>query len=134
MPFECCNDSRLSMFERIQFYLLAKYPDLDLHLAAQKLTNPDLFHDFGLRQEFNQLARVVFPLLPKEQQERFFALIDEGLATNHMVERGLTSEQIEQLIRQWKLEHFEPVRDHLPPERLGEVEAIRSRVWESIEV
>ena len=114
------------VFERIQFYLLAKYPDLDLHLAAQKLTNPDLFHDFGLRQEFNQLARVVFPLLPKEQQERFFALIDEGLATNHMVERGLTSEQIEQLIRQWKLEHFEPVRDHLPPERLGEVEQLEA--------
>jgi hypothetical protein len=110
-----------AIFERIQLYLLAKYPDLDLELAAQKLTNADLFHYFGLRQEFNQLARVVFPLLSREQQERFFALIDAGFNTTRMVERGLTTEQIEQMLRQWKLERFEPVRDHLPPERQQEL-------------
>lgn len=90
------------------------------------MTNPVLFNDFGLRQEFDQLARVVFPLLPKEQQESFYALIDEGLETSRMVERGLTTEQIEQLLRQWKLERFEPVREHLPPERVQEPEALES--------
>ena len=113
-------------FERIQCYLLAKNPDLDLDLAARKLTNPDLFHNFGLRQEFNQMARAVFPMLSAEQQERFYSLIDEGIDTNHMVERGLTSAQIAQLIRQWKLERYEPVRDHLSPERLREVEELET--------
>jgi hypothetical protein len=114
----------IAIFERIQLYLLAKYPDLDLELAAQKLTNADLFHDFGLRQEFNQLARVVFPMLSREQQEGFFALIDAGIDTARMAERGLTADQIEQTLRQWKLERFEPVRDHLPPERQQEVEEL----------
>ncbi len=116
--------SSFAIFERIQLYLLAKYPDLDLELAAQKLTNADLFHDFGLRQEFNQLARVVFPMLSREQQAGFFALIDAGIDTARMVERGLTADQIEQVLRQWKLERFEPVRDYLPLERHQEVEEL----------
>jgi hypothetical protein len=113
-----------AVFERIQLFLLAKYPDLDLELAAKKLGEPTLFHAFGLRQEYNQLARTIFPKMSPDQQNAVLALIDAGLNQGRMIERGLSQEQIEQTIRQWTLERYEPIRQSLAPDRLKRVEAL----------
>ncbi len=120
------------VFERIQFFLLVKYPQLDLILASQKLTDPELFHDYGLRQEFNELARIHFPLLTKNQQELLFAFIDKGLEKERLAERGLSPEQIERAVRQWKLERLEPIRDHLPTERLEQVAELEKEFGKAI--
>jgi hypothetical protein len=113
-----------AVFERIQLSLLAKYPDLDFELAIKKLSDPTLFHAFGLRQEYNQLARTIFPRMSPDQQNAVFALIDAGLNRERMIERELSKEQIEQIIRQWTLERYESIRQSLPVDRLKQVEAL----------
>ena len=113
-----------AVFERIQLFLLAKYPDLEFEMAARKLCDPVLFHHFGLRQEFDELARVIFPKMSPDQQGAVFALIDNGLNKERMAERGLSKEQIEQTIRQWTLERYEPIRTSLPADRLQQVEKL----------
>jgi hypothetical protein len=112
------------VFERIQLFVLAKYPNWDLDLAVKKLSDSTLFHSFGLRQEYNQLLRVVFPKMSVDQQNLIFALIDSGLDQTRMNERGLSKEQIEQLVHQWTLERYEPIRQSLPPERIPQVELL----------
>lgn len=113
-----------AVFERIQLFLLAKYPALDVELTAQKLVNAALFHDFGLRQEYNQLARTVFPNLSAQQQDAVLALIDAGLKRERMVERGLSDQEIDQTMRQWTLERYEPIRQSLSQDRQRQVEAL----------
>jgi hypothetical protein len=113
-----------AVFERIQLFLLAKYPELDPELAAKKLGDSTLFHAFGLRQEYNQLARTVFSEMSVEQQGSVLALIDAGLNRERMIERGLSQEEIEQTTRQWTLERYEPIRQSLSPDRLRRVEAL----------
>jgi hypothetical protein len=113
-----------AVFERIQLFLLAKYPNLDFEVAAKKLTDPTLFHAFGLRQEYNQLARTIFPKMSPDQQNSVLALIDTGPDQERMIERGLSQEQIEQIIRQWTLERYEPIRRNLAPDRLKRVEVL----------
>ena len=112
------------VFERIQLFVLAKYPDLDFDLAVKKLSDSALFHAFGLRQEYNQLLRVAFPKMSADQQNSIFVLIDADLDQKRMNERGLPKEQIEQLIRQWTLERYEPIRQNLPSERIPQVELL----------
>jgi hypothetical protein len=109
------------VFERIQLFLLAKYPGLDVSIASQKLLNPNLFHDYSLRQEFNDLSRTSYRLLTKEQQGSLLELIDKGVEERRLIERGLSPEQIKRAVRQWRLEHFEPIRDYLSAQRLDEV-------------
>jgi hypothetical protein len=113
------------VFERIQLFLLAKYPELDLELASQKLADRDLFHDYGLRQEFNELARTSFPRITSEQQQALLALIDKGLDTKNLVERGLSGEQIEQLIRQWRFARYEPIHGFLSLDHLRQFEELK---------
>jgi hypothetical protein len=113
-----------AVFERIQLFLLAKHPELDIELAAKKLADATLFHAFGLRQEYNQLARTAFPNLSAQQQRDILALIDAGLKRERMVERGLSDQEIEQTIRQWTLERYEPIRQSLPRDRQEHVEAL----------
>jgi hypothetical protein len=113
-----------AVFERIQLFLLAKYPELDIELAAKKLGDATLFHDFGLRQEYNQLARAVFPKLSVQRQDAVLALIDAGLKRERMAERGLSDSEIDQTIRQWTLERYEPIRQSLSRDRQAQVEAL----------
>jgi hypothetical protein len=113
-----------SVFERIQLFLLAKYPELDIELAAKKLGDSTLFHAFGLRQEYNQLARTAFSRILAEKQDAVLALVDAGLNRARMVERGLSQEEIDQTIRQWTLERYEPIRQSLSPDRLRRVELL----------
>jgi len=113
-----------SVFERIQLFLLAKYPELDIELAAKKLGDSTLFHAFGLRQEYNQLARTAFSRILAEKQDAVLALVDAGLNRERMVERGLSQEEIDQTIRQWTLERYEPIRQSLSPDRLRRVELL----------
>ncbi len=112
------------IFKRVQLLLLAKYPQLDIELAAKELANATLFHHFGLRQEYNQLARSVFPYLSTEQQHAVLALIDAGLKRERMGERGLSDAEIEQTIRQWTLERYEPIRQSLSRDRQERVEVL----------
>jgi hypothetical protein len=111
-------------FQRIILFVLAKQPDLDLDFAANKLTDSALFHSLGVRQEFDELARAAFPKLSAEYQAAFLALIDTGPSKEHMVERGLSEQQIEQICRQWTLERIEPIREYLTPNRIKQVEVL----------
>lgn len=113
-----------AVFERIQLFLLAKHPELDIELATKKLADATLFHEFGLRQEYNQLARTVFPNLSAQQQNAVLALIDGGLERERMVKRRLSDQEIEQTVRQWTLERYEPIRQSLSRERQEQVEAL----------
>ena len=111
-------------YQRVLLFVLAKHPDLDMGLVGKKLTDPDLFHALGLRQEFDGLARTAFPQLSPEVQAAFLALIDAAPDKKQMTERGFSDEQIEQICRRWTLERFEPIREGLPPERLKQIEAL----------
>jgi hypothetical protein len=111
-------------FQRILLYVLAKHPDLDVELVAKKLTDPALFHSQGVRQEFDDLARIAFPLLSPEHQAAFFALLDAAPDKSIMVERGYSDEQIQTILRRWTLERLEPVQKHMSPERRKQMEAL----------
>lgn len=116
------------IFERLQLFILAKYPELDSDLVVNKLIDKELFYARGLRQEYNQLLRLTFPTMSTDQQGSIFALIDNGLDRKRMEERGLSKEEIDALVEQWTLERYEPIRPNLPPERISRVEVLEKKL------
>jgi hypothetical protein len=126
--FKRLDKPPFKIFQRILLRTLARKPNLAPELVAKKLTDEDLFHDLGVRQEYNELAEAAFASLTTEQKESILAMIEKGLDGDRLVQAGYTPEQIEHSIESWKLQRVHPMRAGLAPEQFKRFEALEAKI------
>src|SRR5258708_23717817 len=126
--FKRLDKPPFKIFQRILLVPLSRRPESAPELVAEKLTNESLFHDLGVRKEYDELATAAFASLTLEQKQSILAMIEKGLNRERLAQAGYTPEQIEHSIDSWKLERVHPMRAGLSPEQLKLFEALEAEV------
>ena len=73
----CFLESRSVLYRRIALHVLAAVPH-GYSLAAERITNRDLFDDYRVRHEYASLVRGRFGNMPVDVQESYLGWIDDG--------------------------------------------------------
>ncbi|MEJ5349814.1 MAG: hypothetical protein WHS46_14125 [Desulfosoma sp.] len=66
------------VFQRIALYILREFPDQGKALAAERLTNRELFEDIDVHHEYVLLLRKFFTRLKPEDRDTILGWIDAG--------------------------------------------------------
>jgi hypothetical protein len=126
--FKRLDKPPFKIFRRILLHTLSRKPDSAPELVAEKLIDEGLFHDHGVRQEYDELAAAAFAFLTAEQKESILAMIEKGLNRDRLSQAGYTLEQIDQSIDSWRLQRIHPMRTGLSSEQLKRFEDIEAKV------
>ena len=119
------------IFHRIALYLLRKFPDAACDLVAERLTNPALFDNTGVRHEYALLAGERFGGLSREEQSVILDWIETGpdfdqFKEIHELQTGkkATDEDVDHHKRLWQRDRLAWFKTHLPQQWKDRYEAL----------
>ena len=75
---QCFNSRKSKIFQRIEMYILRKFPDAATHIIVALLTDKSLFDDLQTNHEYTLLFKEHFEALNIEQQDIFLKWIKAG--------------------------------------------------------
>lgn len=112
------EDRRWLVFRRVALFVLSVYPELQLDMVAERLTNEELFIDGSFRHEYALLAGKVFGLLPPEKQAIIFGWIEKAEPIKAAIERDRKNGEVSPdrekiLIDVWQRDKLSLISQHL---------------------
>lgn len=121
------NQYEWTIFKRLSIYLSVKFPEIDLELTKQLISNTDLYESSRTRNEYSLLLDSAFNLMGQETQDMVYSWIEDGVDLEHYINRYKEhegtlpyEEEIEDYKAYWKKTRLYLIRNHLEGEKLAE--------------
>ncbi len=112
-----------NIFHRLTLHLLRVFPDVDIALVTERLTDRARFDELGLRHEYTSLAHDQFGRLSPDDQAKILDWIATGpnveefmVGEEEWTGRRPTDEEAEKYVKAWRRNRLAPIRDAVSPE------------------
>ncbi len=133
------REPRWRIFQRIVLYLLSRIDNQTAtRLAADRLTNRDLFEAPECLHEYVHLLQPRFPSLKPEQRHQILGWIDGGLEPEQLeivrtnlgqfTGKPVTDEDIDRFKKTWRRDWLQRLGNSLPDARKPELEALLEEI------
>ena len=119
------NNYEWMIIKRLSIYLSVKFPNINLDLTKELISNTELYESSRTRNEYSLLLNSAFSLVGKEVQNAVYSWIDngvdlEGYINRYKEHKGIepNEETLNDYKSYWKKTRLYLIRKHLEGERL----------------
>lgn len=125
------NKYKWTIFKRLSIYISVKFPEIELDLTEQLISNTSLYESSRTRNEYSLLLDSAFRLVSKDVQNTVYTWIENGVDLEHYINRyreheGVppNEEKISDYKDYWKKTRLYLIRNHLEGQKLAEYNAL----------
>jgi len=121
------NEYEWTIFKRLSIFLCVKFPEIDLDLTKQLISDTDLYENSRTRNEYSLLLDSAFDLVGQDVQNTVYNWIEDEIDLENYINRYKkhegsppSEEKIEDYKSYWKKTRLHLIRNHLEGEKLAE--------------